>query len=628
MGAQSGKAATSPADTARSRCDLCGAGAQRGVADEKGEVVHTDECSRCHRRCCSRCCTWRRFGSRYATYEDDERVPEFMPVCAQCLSQPNLLLSVPRSVWEVINEFCDAASRHHLLQLCHATQMGVVLPYPYTRYGWSTFFEGRAFISKGANGEVYKTTIRKSTGQELPRSTTNGLDMQTISTLGGTTVAVKAIRKFTVFSLRKWEHIQREVDTLRRCRHRHVVQLLFVAQGPSEVYIVLQYVAGGDLFDWLVHQQIPMEYDVVMIARQLLETLHFMHDVCSVVHRDIKPENILLQPVTGHRLRRHDNGKPTVDDGGLDGTLGSSDELYIRLADFGYAKMLPCSVHAATPASSARAGKAHLPPLRPTSHGIAGGTAVAASIALPENRHPVEHQLNHRKPFLMSSTPCGTLGFAAPEILSAYNAQKTASSRLRASRNSTDAMDGLAQPQTPVDLVKRMDIFAAGVTICILLTGCEPFPCTSSKEHMDAVQRGMDFSGPQWNYVSQQAKNLLRRMLAPKAADRPSALECLNSSWLRYDDPFADTASEVDDYGDVMHGKGLRHSNSVWQLLSTSFQNSVHSLRKNEGWLFVQDARGLVTTVPRQLVNGNEDGDVFPEAIRSTNAQDYPAAIY
>ncbi|KPA82945.1 putative protein kinase [Leptomonas pyrrhocoris] len=611
MGARNTKAASSSSTTTYSLCELCGAEAKRGAVAGRGGGMPTEECSRCHCHCCLNCFTRRRYGSQFATHESHEGVAAFVPVCAHCLSKPNLILNVPQSVWRVIDEFCDATSKHRLLQLCHATQMGVVLAYPYTRYGWSMFFEGKSFISKGANGEVYKATLRRDIVQKASQLIADGLDVRTLATLGGTTVAVKTIRKATVFSLRKWEHIQREVDTLRKCRHRHVVQLHFVAQGPSEVYIVLQYVAGGDLFDWLVRQQIPMEYDVVVIARQLLETLYFMHEVCSVVHRDIKPENILLQPVSAHRPHQQDSGKLSIENGALDGTFSSPDELYIRLADFGCAKVLPRNDYAAAPTSPARSGKLHLPPLRPTSHDAA------------EDQPSAEPRLNNRKTFLISSTPCGTLGFAAPEILSAYDAQ-----RLRSNRDSMDAMNTSSRPQTPVDLVKRMDIFAAGVTICILLTGCEPFPCLSSKEHMDAVQSGPDFSGPQWNYVSQSAKILLRRMLAPKAADRPSALECLNSSWLKHHDAYAEIAPEIGDFDDIVHEKGLHHSASVWQLLSTSFQNSVQSLRKNDGWLFVQDAQGLVATIPRQFESENENGGVFPEMLSSTNVQKYSAAIY
>ncbi|CAJ1988274.1 protein kinase [Leishmania donovani] len=621
MGSQSGKASLSTSNRRRAVCDLCGTKATRKSSLQTGSTLVLKQCSRCHLRCCGECYVWRRYGSSFSTcYDEEHAVAEFAPVCRRCVAGPNLVANAPRFVWNKIFEYCDATAKHHLLQLCHATQMGVVLPYPHTRYGWSTFFEGRHFISKGANGEVYHTVVRRDITKELARSLIDALDAKVLADLSGRAVAVKAIRKSTVFSLRRWKHIQREVDTLRRCCHRHVVQLHFVAQGPSEVYIVLQYVAGGDLFDWLVRQQIPMEYDVVVIARQLLETLHFMHEVCGVVHRDIKPENILLQPVANPDVQRQGDGSLGADDGRSTEHTNSSDDLYIRLADFGYAKLLPQNEAGDATLSPAQISRPPLPPVPADAIGIVGPRA--------ENVQRTEPRAKACKPLLISSTPCGTLGFAAPEILSAYNARKDALQRPRSNRQSAEQLGDAAKPRTPVDLVKRMDIFAAGVTICILLTGCEPFPCRSSKEHIEAVHEGLDFSGPQWNYVSQPAKNLLRRMLAPRAADRPSAFECLNSSWMKHQGPYTDATSEVEDDDENARGKGLNRSASVWQLLSTSFQNSVHSLRKNEGWLFVQDAQGLVTTIPRQLVNGREDSESFSEALHSPNSCEQASTVY
>jgi serine/threonine protein kinase len=85
-----------------------------------------------------------------------------------------------------------------------------------------------------------------------------------------------------------------------------------------------------------------------------------------------------------------------------------------------------------------------------------------------------------------------------------------------------------------------MDIFALGVTIAILLTGQEPFTCHSSRAHIDAVNRGVNFNSRPWAYVSPAARNLLRRMLAPEAKDRPTALQCLQSEWI------ADTNAAVE----------------------------------------------------------------------------------
>ncbi|KAG5507106.1 hypothetical protein JKF63_05852 [Porcisia hertigi] len=620
MGAQSGKASSPTVNRPHTVCSLCGATSTPKFPPHTGRSLVLKECNRCHIHCCSECYVWRRYGSRFLTDDGAHAVAEYAPVCRRCVAEPNLVASAPWSAWRRIFEYCDPTAKHRLLQLCHATQMGVVLPYPYTRYGWSTFFEGKRFISKGANGEAYQTTVHPDITQRLTGSLLDALDANMLASLAGRMVAVKAVRKSTVFSLRRWRHIQREVDALRRCHHRHIVQLHFVVQSPSEVYIVLQYVAGGDLFDWLVHQQVPIEYDVVVIARQLFETLHYLHEVCGVVHRDIKPENILLEPIGSADAPRGHGRSLGGGDEYSEGHASASDDLYIRLADFGYAKFISQSEAGDGSSSTARLSGQPLLSLPPD--------AVAGVSPWPENQREAEPWVNARKSFLISSTPCGTLGFAAPEILSAYNAQKNASQRLRSNRQSAEHLEDIAKPRTPVDLVKRMDIFAAGVTICILLTGCEPFPCLSSKAHIEAVQEGLDFSGPQWTCVSRQAKNLLRRMLSPKAANRPSALECLNSSWIKDQDPYADvTAGADDDDGNLLR-KGLNRSVSMWQLFSTSFKNSVHSLRKNEGWLFVQDAQGLVKTIPRELVNGREDGEPFSEVPHSPNGCKQASAVY
>lgn len=618
MGAKNGKGVSSSLVSVDCLCEVCGDNPTGCSLQNKAEYKEESCCSRCRRKCCCSCAVWRcyRSGSTLTQYEPG--VSPFSMICRSCNSRANLVQNTPRAVWIAIAEFCDVTTKNCLLQLCHATQLGVVLPYPYTLYGWNAFFLGRHFISKGANGEVYQATVRYNAGAELACTSISSADADRVSAHAGQTVAVKTIQKSRIFSMRKWEHIEREVTALRRCSHDHVVQLYFVAQGPSEVYIVLQYVAGGDLFDWLVHQQVPMEQDVVVIARQLMETLRYMHDICGVVHRDIKPENILLETRSySEQYSKRDQNRDSTD--GSD-EYESGADLFIRLGDFGYAKLLPTAMDS-SPLCSSLPNLPVRPPLPPRRSYMQG-------ITIPyENRALLDERVNNQKSLLISSTPCGTLGFAAPEILSAYNAQREAARRPRTNHATDDKLESPSRPQTSIDLVKRMDIFAAGVTFCILLTGCEPFPCCSSKEHMDAVQNGMSFAGPQWRYVSREAKNLLIRMLAPKASDRPSAQECLKSAWLRQCNACDGSAADEDEYRGIRHMGGMHHSTSMWQFLSTSFQNSVHSLRKNEGWLFVQDAEGLVTTIPRQLVSEREDEESLPASLHLQIQQGTTSAI-
>jgi serine/threonine protein kinase len=116
-------------------------------------------------------------------------------------------------------------------------------------------------------------------------------------------------------------------------------------------------------------------------------------------------------------------------------------------------------------------------------------------------------------------------------------------------------------------MMKKMDIFAAGVTLCILLTGCEPFPVHSSKAHLQAVNDGCTFEGRHWVHVSNEAKELLRLMMHPAAKKRPTALECLQSKWLTSGHSIS--RNVLDEIG-------------IDEELAQSFRKSVRTLRKND----------------------------------------------
>lgn len=609
-------------------------------------------CSRCDRRCCAECVTLKRYGASTDVSSSTVRTA----VCKACDERLCVVGALPRSTWMLIQEYCEDDTRQHLLQLCHATQLGVLLPYRYGRFGWGSFFAERTFLSRGANGAVFKTHLRDDIPDDIwvpncgaDRTRDDWSNRRECDDAPGSfrgnggryekTVAVKTIPKSSVFSIRKWSHILREVDALRRCQqHPHVVRLLFVAQGPSEVYIALQYVEGGDLFDWLVRQQVPSEEDVATVAQQLLSTLHYLHEECGVVHRDIKPENILLDTEAARDNVHHGSSE------GKDDEADNLGQLYIRLADFGYAKVLPLvdtvtgGVWGEESPTSTDNGASHtfgraplLPPLlpqRPHTNGSSTGASPRGLTGRIAFDMP-SRQRSRSTRAMISATPCGTLGFAAPEILTAYNAQKeAAAASTPACQRGGGARPGdggsllSPGPLTPISLIKRMDVFAAGVTIAILLTGSEPFPCVSSEGHLEAVRSGVDFAGPQWRYVSKSAKRLLRSMLAPRAADRPSALECLNSLWLeQYSQPSENGEWGLQGNAGIgSNGDGSGDVTAIREQMGRSFQNSVRSLRKNDGWLFVQNEAGVVATVPRRLVEAKGGGNCLPVAAPTTEA--------
>ncbi|XP_067397466.1 serine/threonine-protein kinase 17A-like [Emydura macquarii macquarii] len=75
----------------------------------------------------------------------------------------------------------------------------------------------------------------------------------------------------------------------------HVVDLHEVYETPAEIVLVLEYAAGGEIFQQCVAEEDEAftEQDVVRLVRQILRGVSYLHKN-NVVHLDLKPQNILL----------------------------------------------------------------------------------------------------------------------------------------------------------------------------------------------------------------------------------------------------------------------------------------------------------------------------------------------
>ncbi|KAF9091225.1 Checkpoint kinase 2 [Mortierella sp. AD031] len=91
--------------------------------------------------------------------------------------------------------------------------------------------------------------------------------------------------------------IENEVALLRTLRHANIVPVVDVIKTTQYVYIFMQLMSGGDLFDRLVRTGPLPELEAKFVAYQALLALQHLHGM-SVSHRDIKPENILLTTST------------------------------------------------------------------------------------------------------------------------------------------------------------------------------------------------------------------------------------------------------------------------------------------------------------------------------------------
>ena len=104
--------------------------------------------------------------------------------------------------------------------------------------------------------------------------------------------AVKVIDKQKL-SKNALKSLKEEIATMRKLHHPRLISLREVFDHGSTIYLVLEKVEGGELFDEIVRLQKYSEHTAAEVLYNYLDGLRFMHDA-GYVHRDIKPENILL----------------------------------------------------------------------------------------------------------------------------------------------------------------------------------------------------------------------------------------------------------------------------------------------------------------------------------------------
>merc|ERR1719502_1007551 len=109
----------------------------------------------------------------------------------------------------------------------------------------------------------------------------------------GEKVAVKVIKKPEKDCKLK-RMLEVEKDILGRISHPNVVKIHEIFESPTNLYIVMELVEGGDLFDRIVSKGHFTEETTLRLTKELLEALHYLHTTPHVAHRDLKPENLLL----------------------------------------------------------------------------------------------------------------------------------------------------------------------------------------------------------------------------------------------------------------------------------------------------------------------------------------------
>ncbi|VDN82532.1 unnamed protein product [Brugia pahangi] len=109
----------------------------------------------------------------------------------------------------------------------------------------------------------------------------------------GYKVAVKILNRQKIKTLDVVGKIRREIQNLSLFRHPHIIRLYQVISTPTDIFMIMEYVAGGELFDYIVKHGRLKTPEARRFFQQIISGVDYCHRH-MVVHRDLKPENLLL----------------------------------------------------------------------------------------------------------------------------------------------------------------------------------------------------------------------------------------------------------------------------------------------------------------------------------------------
>ncbi|KAH9994071.1 kinase-like domain-containing protein [Russula compacta] len=239
-----------------------------------------------------------------------------------------------------------------------------------------------------------------------------------------------------------------EVQIMRGLGHPGVVKLFSFNESSDHYFLVLELMEGGELF----HQIVKLTYFSENLSRhvilQVAHAIRYLHEERGVVHRDIKPENLLFEripiiPSINPVIRQYDEEKE--DEGEFIPGVGGGGIGRVKIADFGLSKVI----------------------------------------------------WNEE-----TMTPCGTVGYTAPEIVKDERYSKS------------------------------VDMWALGCVLYTLLCGFPPFYDESINVLTEKVARGYyTFLSPWWDDISPSAKDLISHLLCVDPAQRYTIDEFLTHPW-------------------------------------------------------------------------------------------------
>ncbi|KAI6225728.1 5'-AMP-activated protein kinase catalytic subunit alpha-2 [Aphelenchoides besseyi] len=109
----------------------------------------------------------------------------------------------------------------------------------------------------------------------------------------GCKVAIKVLNRQKIKTLDVVGKIRREIQNLSLFKHPHIIRLYQVISTPTDIFMIMEYVSGGELFEYIVKHGKLKPNEARNFFQQIISGVDYCHRH-MVVHRDLKPENLLL----------------------------------------------------------------------------------------------------------------------------------------------------------------------------------------------------------------------------------------------------------------------------------------------------------------------------------------------
>lgn len=105
--------------------------------------------------------------------------------------------------------------------------------------------------------------------------------------------ALKTLTKKSIIKTDQLDHVRDEITNLHECMNPFIVNLFSCFADDMHIYMVMEYVSGGELYSIIQNNQVLSNDNARFIAAEIILSMDYCHQR-KIIYRDLKPENVLV----------------------------------------------------------------------------------------------------------------------------------------------------------------------------------------------------------------------------------------------------------------------------------------------------------------------------------------------